>query len=113
MINFPNKWEAGVEYDFGNGLFGRRFKGKITSAAGVVSDIVLLSTHVLLVSSGGYLSYKYLGSVPIISMVGQSDNVNYSSIVSLPGYGLRLSCKNQYASSNEPYDIWVKYEKVI
>jgi len=114
LINYPNLWAVNVELDFGNGVFGRRFKGAITAAANVVSAIVLFTQlQIDIFDSGGYCfvtaATKYF--VNAIYIDGNTIyflNLNYNINTGQLG----LQSRSVSSRTNAPYDIWILYTKV-
>jgi hypothetical protein len=120
-MNYPNQWVAGQEYDFGNGLYGKRITGTITIAANTQSIVnVVASGATGIVDNGGYLTEGETG-VPATVGVGQSllnssGTTNMSSDVRLVNTtgAINIASRSVNArngNTNSRYDVWVKYTK--
>jgi hypothetical protein len=107
-INRPDLWTAGVEYDFGNGLYGYRKQGTITSVAGEgeLTSIISNAGATKLISSGGSIDRGDAISIAVngtlftfvSSVYYQTGNINMYSV-------------DAEARADAPYDIWVIYKK--
>lgn len=118
LMNKPNLWVVGQEYDFGDGVYGQRFTGSVThTATHTAQDVVLTSTIPdSLISSGGkwnrgstYWTLPIGQTTPVaISTNGDIDLL--SAIAIDPTRGLLVRFYNNVAQTST-YDIWVKYTK--
>lgn len=114
-INFPNTWPANTEIYFGNGLYGQRFTGTVTTPANTITHTVMgvQIGAITVVSCGGTWDRSVLGNdwtqFPINSYY-DSDlycSVNYNKT----SRGFELVTKNGSATANVPYNVWVTYTK--
>jgi hypothetical protein len=121
LINFPNQWVADQEYDFGNGLYGKRIAGTITVAANTQNILPVVASGVTsIVDSGGCIGEGDTAT-PAIASVGHnvvtsSGTVVLSSDVRLVNStgALNIASRSANTRSNNPnsrYDIWVRYTK--
>ena len=112
LINRPDLWTPGTEYDFGGGLYGQRVTGTITVAANTASNITLFTATAgaKLVDCGGNLVYNSNGD---FMQLGYNQDTSYRS--GLYGYvangEFKLHSQTSGARTNAPYDIWVTYTK--
>lgn len=119
LENYPNTWSPGVEYDFGNGLYGQRFTGSVTTTAANKAKEVKLTSDVYsnIIAFGGIwnrgtgkfslpigIISSTSGSVELISAIYVKNNVSSSTD------GLYASFLENGANTTT-YDIWVKYTK--
>ena len=114
LMNKPNTWVAGQEYDFGDGIYGQRFTGSVThTATNTYKDITLLTTRPsTLISSGGNW---YRGTNNFTMTIGQtamknSNDIIFGSFVYAGPAGLCVRFFNNDPMTST-YDIWVKYTK--
>jgi hypothetical protein len=115
-INRPDLWTANVEYDFGSGLYGKRFTGVITqtSADGLI-DTQLTDYRVLaLVGYGGWWNFGE-GTKAAVNSI----NMNFNDVTQY-FFAIRIKTENQYLiarsisgnnRTSAPYDVWVTYTK--
>jgi hypothetical protein len=110
-INRPDLWTVGVEYDFGNNLYGQRIIGYSTSASGgprtPYQIIDIKSTTTKLIGSGGFAVLK-------------NKDPNYIYQVAIPSGETFVSQDNTFGMvldiaagdrTDAPYDVWVIYKK--
>lgn len=113
-IDYPNTWTPGVEYDFGNGLYGQRFTG--TSTGNNYQHDVTVTTSGArpnIINWGGTIQI----SVSDLNKISANPGYMWStSDYLLPGIvsilnkvRFQVSCSSGHA--NIPYDVWVKYTK--
>jgi hypothetical protein len=119
LTNRPDLWAVGVEYDFGNGLYGARFTGTTpTYAAGSRTTIQLgaalgIPATTKVVATGGYWTYGTDGTL----IVGQTIIDDGLGIAYSTGVGKQNGQNSFYAIFGGKnvavgtYDIWVKYTK--
>lgn len=118
LMNKPNTWVVGQEYDFGDGVYGQRFTGSVThTATHTTQDVVLTSTIPdSLISSGGKWNR---GSTYWTLSIGQitpvatstSGDIDLLSVIAIDyTRGLLVRFYNNVAQTST-YDIWVKYTK--
>jgi hypothetical protein len=120
-MNYPNQWVAGQEYDFGNGLYGKRITGTITATANTQNNVNIVPAGVTgIVSSGGSIGFgdsgatgqtslgqysvSSAGSTAIASDVRRLDATGALNLVS-------SSASARTGNANSQYDVWVKYTK--
>lgn len=114
LENYPNTWTPGVEYDFGNGLYGQRFIGTYTVAKATRSDIILDSSLIpaSVVDWGGQIQesdwYVSLPHCFYSNSAVDEATLWWSSSSSTT---LRIAIQFQAAQTNSAYDVWVKYTK--
>jgi hypothetical protein len=116
LILRPDLWVNGTEYNFGNGLYGRRFTGTITQSANVENSYaaINLGTTARLSLYGGwwyngshYMSVgDYNGDtrnsrVVIMGTASTSHKIGDLVLITITGT----------ARTNASYDLWVKYTK--
>jgi hypothetical protein len=117
LINRPDKWIVGQEYNFGDNLYGQRFTGNVsitTNNVGTVINIDSVTGNYIL-NYGGIMetiydnnTYTYpIGNIPAIN--------NFNNIYSINPefYNNTLRIRfNSYSSSHTlRYDLWMKYAK--
>jgi hypothetical protein len=112
-INRPDLWTPGVEYDFGNGLYGKRATGSIVIAANTQMVTELTSFVVnSIVSYGGWWN---LGEGSKMAMQSASPGQAYVSWL-YARTNDRHICFGTFTtfertSTNGQYDVWVTYKK--
>ncbi len=118
VLNRPDLWAIGEEYDFGSNLYGRRFAGSITSAADTQATSTLLpaATAVAvdrLIEAGGHweLAENRKASVCAYQTSSVGGKIVSSSISFVASGDLALLTVSTTARSARPYDVWVKYTK--
>jgi hypothetical protein len=112
-ISRPDKWNAGIEYDFGGGLYGVRRTGSFISPANT-QVVVGLTSFVVngLVSYGGWWN---LGEGSKMAMQSASPGQAYVSWLyertndHLIVFGTYTTFER--TSGNGQYDVWVTYTK--
>jgi hypothetical protein len=106
-INRPDKWTAGIEYDFGNNLYGMRKEGTISVTAGGSTQIGFGSSATKFIDGNGEYQrgadtvwHSVNGTVPggFTSMLFRQGNIRWV-----------LNC--DYAITDAPYNVWVTYRK--
>ncbi|MDR2889670.1 MAG: collagen-like protein [Lachnospiraceae bacterium] len=116
LIIRPDLWVSGTEYNFGNGLYGRRFTGTITQAVKTQNTITLAN----LGASGrtsAYGGWWHTGSVcfNLSDFNGVTQHSRMMVILAnANGFNigdLLLCTTSEMARTNCPYDVWVKYTK--
>jgi hypothetical protein len=109
-INRPDKWNAGIEYDFGGGLYGRRQTGSVALAAGMVLDTIIVSNFGInpFVSTGGLIQHvnQNFGAFGCI----YGEGALYFSSLYVANSSLVLSLRDPQ-SGTAYYDVWVTYRK--
>ena len=129
LIDRPDLWTVGTEYDFGDGLYGQRFTGAVTTGTTAATkfgqNTYMIYTNLInpgsttlkIVDDGGNLStsgntggYK-LGEI----FYGTADNylICASALIKNNGANNPLMLYVHSSLSNQlfNYDIWVKYTK--
>jgi hypothetical protein len=124
LINRPDKWIIGQEYNFGDGLYGQRFSGYVTGNAGEFNSKTLYGPDLALnemVSCGGWMN---IGNPNKVLIGCSSDNGSWNTGVSIVDHeytnieqrdcitiGCKLYITQTVDSPNNRYDIWIKYTK--
>jgi hypothetical protein len=109
-INRPDLWTPGIEYDFGNGLFGQRFIGTVTQAGGTNMDTTLISSGVSIPHGfGGWWAHANLNKAVANGSFG-GGTYNSGVYVSTAGLMAMLT-RDPGQRTNAPYDVWVTYGK--
>jgi hypothetical protein len=111
-LNRPDLWQPGMEYDFGQGLYGQRWIGTIT-ASGYSDTTTLLGTIEVVTgfySIGGWYQHAD-GAKSTIPSVFESASYRASIYIPLGGGIVALKTINPHARTNAPYDIWITYTK--
>ena len=121
----PTTWEVSTsekvkEYDFGDGVFGQRFKGNITAAANtrlntLISDKIN-SQNTNIIEVGGY---AVTSDSNIKTTISNNVYGLYNSATVIAQYfylytnteGLRLINRTEGVRTNSPFDVWVLYTK--
>jgi len=111
----PHLWVTGVEYDFGDGSFGQRFKNTITAAANTRSEIVLIANGIKTIENSNIMfqissgDNWYSAGYPATTF---PNTVSGGVQVSAAG-ALVLGTIYSSARTNAPYDVWVLYTKAV
>ncbi|MDR1300751.1 MAG: hypothetical protein LBK50_03540 [Candidatus Nomurabacteria bacterium] len=123
-INRPDLWTAGVEYDFGGGLYGQRFIGSISGAAYAGINETLMSGPVsYVISSGGWWDcnrqaanqQRWIMAGQGYAVYGGSGTTGhvFTSVISVTNEGVlnfhTVSAADR--TNGAPYDVWVTYKK--
>jgi hypothetical protein len=112
-INRPDKWNPGIEYDFGDGLYGKRVTGSFVIAANTQTIVELTSFVVSsIVSYGGWWN---LGEGSKMAMQSATPGQAYVSWLYARTDDQHI-CFGTYTTfertaSNGQYDVWVTYMK--
>ncbi|MDR1287984.1 MAG: hypothetical protein LBK08_10280 [Treponema sp.] len=112
-INRPDLWDASIEIDFGDGLYGFRRTGVANGNAQV--NIAMLSVAVAgsakLIAQGGYVTMDnsspgYVTAYPV-------PDSSKGFIIQDNSYGINLiiAAISSGNRTNAPYDVWVTYTK--
>jgi hypothetical protein len=122
----PQLWTAGLEYNFGDGTYGRRFTATVWTAYNAVVTLQSnMGTNAKIIDCGGYAevsTYPYnanMGRIPLgqtysrggvyaaFAMFLERDNTDNSS-----SHNLYLACDTLATTgSNWTYDVWVRYTR--
>ena len=115
LISRPDLWPENTELDFGDGLYGQRFTGKITQAANSKAQIMFIYSIGKLISYGGEWQW---GSSTVERATIPDFFINGSGIFTTGGFlfktgtgGLRFDSYSSGDRTNAPYDVWVLYTK--
>jgi hypothetical protein len=117
FINRPDLWTPSIEYDFGNGLYGQRFSGgyAITANTYAIIGLTYLPLNSKIIECGGYINQN---NNDFQQQLGGSrngpNNANYqtNTLNFDPDNGvLHLFMYDNTSSSNNLYNVWVKYTK--
>lgn len=102
---FPNLWPNGIEQEFGNGTYGVRKEGLVSSSGESSEEIINLGSNYEItgiVNAGGFFNPSY--GPEALYYVGRSGiYTNNGNIIYLG---------NKY-EANTPFNIWVIYTKKI
>ena len=116
LMQKPNKWESGKEYDFGDGVYGKRLTGTLTVAKNVVSTdkIIFYSGGLVnVISYGGWMDIgdgsRY--TVPSTDIDDLSKMGNIYLLYTYVTKQLQLRSLSMVDRTNAPYDVWVLYTK--
>ena len=115
LMNKPNLWVVGQEYDFGDGVYGQRFTGNVAHAGKGTRDVNLISGIANMISSGGYWDRgvnktKVPVNASIIDSGATSGVIAISCTLNQINSDLTVRFLNNSAGTST-YDIWVKYTK--
>lgn len=115
QIEYPNTWTPGVEYDFGNGLYGQRFTGTYSLSAKQWKSINL-STLIpsSIIDYGGTIQQSTWFNTLPLSYIGTDGALQSEATIWYDpsnNTGLTVSIYFSAAQSNSKYDVWVKYTK--
>jgi predicted porin len=113
LVNRPDLWEIGVEYDFEDGLFGQRFKGVINANINTAADTLLNVSDVSsIIDFGGHYSNGAGINLCFCSTYFNGTNITETSGIYIDQGVIHFwTLRNANIRVNEPYDIWVKYTK--
>jgi hypothetical protein len=103
LINRPDKWVAGTEYDFGDGLYGQRFTGSynITTAGVAYQETIINNAR--LIDWNGWTGISH----------GSFSNLNANRVAGLIGGTTYISLYVGHSEiGTRSYDFWIKYVKV-
>jgi hypothetical protein len=110
LMNKPNLWVPGVEYDFGDGVYGQRYTGTITVDANVRSEIYINDAGNVdtIVSCGGSIEmapnkHKF--------MVGVYDINGFSTGMFTYDGKVAIESVSPVIRSGYAYDVWLTYTK--
>jgi len=110
LLTSPHLWEPGIEYDFGDGTFGQRFVGGITTGTSMYNEALFsgMLEHWYIMVSDGWFHYGGKYRIPINAYISTS---LYSFLRFEDGIGLWFHSQCGNVRTNDPYDIWVRYLK--
>lgn len=100
----PNTWIVNQEYDFGEGMFGQRFKSNSYSMAQVLSP---MSQHIGIYEVGGWIMID----ARVMPVPHGALGTRYA-FVSQSRDDLNIMLEVSVGDPNEGYDIWIKYTKI-
>ncbi|MDR1300753.1 MAG: hypothetical protein LBK50_03550 [Candidatus Nomurabacteria bacterium] len=111
-INRPDEWPLNTELDFGNGLYGRRYTGTITTNAGKFVETLGNQAIASFVSTNGGLQIgTHKVPVPYLDFAGGSKALlTVAQVHSDDGVFVLTTLFNDNVSG-VPYDVWVTYRK--
>lgn len=111
LINRPDLWVVGTEYDFGGGLYGQRYAGTESYSQNVIKTTVLDASLTALsgiLAFGGSITYNTYQQLALPYM----DNSVQFVVQSIPNTGLCLIGKTtESGKNNVPYTVWALYKK--
>ena len=115
LMNKPNLWVVGQEYNFGDGVYGQRFTGNVAHTGKGTRDVNLISGIANMISSGGYWDRgvnktKVPVNASIIDSGATSGVIAISCTLNQINSDLTVRFLNNSAGTST-YDIWVKYTK--
>lgn len=114
-INKPSTWTTEIEYDFGDGVYGKRFTGTITASANSWTNVTLLpagSAAINIIDCGGHFYYCTNQAVSIGTTWNSNSYNNGLDNMTPNGSALNFGSSSACARTNEPYDIWIIYNKI-
>jgi microcystin-dependent protein len=119
LMNKPNTWVVGQEYDFGDGIYGQRFTGSKTASSNVDTDVSISLGNMSapkLIEMGGYWQ-------PTSTLVSGFQQFNMNTYIGSAFSGGWLSSDgstgaltlrfNRYDPGIKSlyYDVWILYTK--
>lgn len=114
----PNLWTPGVEYDFGDGVYGQRFKGTKTGneLAGANNLVTGVAKTAQVLNSGGMVDMSGTAGTNWYNTSGVWDSGSggvYRPLFTNSNQTLQFYCKNNQGitTGNIQYDIWMIYTK--
>jgi hypothetical protein len=110
-------WLPGVEYPFGNGGYGVRFKGTISCIANMphklkLSENLTPATGYQIMDAGGSWMYQSEPDVEWTIIGGSNITGHTYATITMDKDGLYLETISVGDRINAPYDIWVKYVRL-
>ena len=119
LMHKPNKWDPGKEYDFGDGVYGKRLTGTLTVAKNVESTdkiIFYSGGPVNVISYGGWMdvgdgSRYTVPSTYIYDLPKEGYMGNIYLFYTYVTKQLQLRSLSMVDRTNAPYDVWVLYTK--
>lgn len=117
LLTRPDLWTAGVEYDFGGGLYGKRLKGTTTGTNLLGGNIIICSgvaKTAKVFNKGGMVDMSGTAGTNWYDINGVwSGNDWFRPLATNTGQTLRFYCANNQGitSGNIQYDIWFTYTK--
>ena len=123
LLNRPDLWTIGTEYNFGGGLYGIRKTGTITAAADerVQTAIITVTggNNPNIINSGGWIKwgdegnndYKYPINSTMTGLTGWGSIEGAWSVMRTGNTQIALQNTSGLARSNQAYDVWVLYTK--
>lgn len=123
MMLKPNTWAVGVEQDFGDGVYGIRYTGTVTTpdtgpkGGTVTAKFTNLSSAPItnvknILNVGGMWNRSIAGPTFVCLVPGQQyDDSLWCSVDWSKTNGFRLLTANSSATTNAPYDVWMLYTK--
>jgi hypothetical protein len=116
-INSQHRWPTdGSEQDFGDGSFGRRFAGTISTPSGSdYGETLFNNSSVKFITGGGWFE---LGDGASEDLIGNAvsnhidDNLRNSAIAKGGNGDIRFRSRSDILRTNAPYDVWIRYTKV-
>jgi hypothetical protein len=105
LIDRPDQWIVGTEYDFGGGLYGQKFVGNTPTTATTWTTIFAGIGQQKIIEMGGIYRNGDGNEVPFAGVSG-------STYVAVIGNNLSLYATTA-AHGGKPYMLWVKYTNKI
>ncbi len=114
-INKPNTWSPGTEYDFGNGIYGRRCTGELPNIN--LKTITLFKGYSKVfqwggnvdISGGSNVGFQYASDMGELSGIMADAAIFYS--ISNNDTRFIIKMGDTLAGHTFNYDIWVLYTK--
>jgi hypothetical protein len=116
LINYPNLWEEGVEYDFGNGMYGQLFEDVYSAGADMQTDIMLISSFknsMQFQESGGWFYYTNSACLPMNTYAKTNVDTLIWGETTVHGNNLVFRSFYGVARTGLKYRIWVRYTKTV
>jgi hypothetical protein len=111
-INRPDLWEVDKEYDFGNGLYGKRYTGTITLNAS--KKVVTLGNQAIesfVSTNGGLQIGTHKVPVPYLDFAGGTKELlTIAQVHSDKGVCVLTTLSNT-AVNDVSYDVWITYKR--
>ncbi len=126
LLTRPDLWTAGVEYDFGGGLYGKRLKGTAAFAADSTGRVTWntnictsVATTAKIINKGGMVDMSKTSGTNWYDINGSWNNGNNTLTQSVAAYFLATNTSNNLkfygvvngGAGNYQYDIWFTYIK--
>ena len=121
LINRPDQWEVGKEYDFGNGLYGQRYSytvmdGPAADGAKYIEKVLDTNVTGKIIECGGFIDRSIMGdsySVYPLNSYSAIQSLGYfaSGLDTTKTTGLTLYIVSYWSMAKYSVDVWVKYIK--
>ena len=117
LINRPDLWTVGTEYDFGGGLYGKRLKGTATGTNLLGGNIIICSgvaKTAQVINKGGMVDMSGTAGTNWYDINGVWNSGDwFRPLATNTSQVLRFYCANNQGitSGNIQYDVWFTYTK--